>query len=1206
MSTVRTRRTAHHGSVSASALAIDTRLVPEAVARRRVLELWPSILRVFRIEARLVVVFRAPVPMTCSLAPGTPLVRQEHLLSAAPLDADELELLRVAGDAVVFVEGGYAAAHALGGLAPEDVSAWLDLSPFQLIADVRALGDAIAEPAAAISPPQTDVRQVLGAPPPDDGARDVARALARRGAAGGAQSNRHPAGRPLVGVLSGLWLGLKAVLQSVGWKPRGRADDSVGRGLALREAPRRQPDSWLSRIRRALARSVASALLRVKLGALIGRRQARYLAHMLDLFEANQLDDALLHAVPLRGGVSSALSAITLGALSPRSSLAISLGADGVSPGLGVDGDLFQHLRQRYRRAFQQLAARGDIDKAVFVLAELLDANEEAVSFLEQHRKFALAARLAEGRALPPGLVIRLWCLAGDWARAIRIAHQTGAFADAVTRLESAHRKEAAALRLLWADNLASGGDYAAAVDVAWPVGEARHVAAAWLERGIEVGGATGARLLARKARLVPTEFSTTRDRVLALLRDPDVEVATRRALGHELTAEASTPETRALARATARRLVHDELDDDLKRVLRRLLDVAGDAALRADVRALSAPGRGVRRSQERVDVHAFASSQMSAHGIINTDFCVLSSLGDHRVPAHEGAYQCNAADAGLVLAVFNAETQAFTSMAAEALLTSLRNEFSASATDPPRWGRALAASVESANSVMVSGAQASPLHVGVTGVVTVATICDDVLLLAQLGDTRAYVLRGETLVQVTREHLLLDPFIEQARERGAATTQSEIDEFAHKRVVTRALGSANGATVDVWQVGLEAGDVIVLCSAGLWSVIDDERIRRALIDHDSQQAACEALLSMVVDAGIPYDTSVIVATFEGGGLSRAGSAVVSMPFDLSANDDRGMQVEPPLSRREVPVEIRRDAADRGAMEVLDAAELPDSRMLVALGEVGVWLLSRDGVVLTRFAEPASQIVMSDHGDRAILVMRRGESCRLSRVDLLTRQVSRWCDARFDCFATDFDGLTWFVARGDTVYAVSATSERWEYLWTVTEPGARVGALRRDAASACVWYWGQESGEVWRFELPSITLRDRRQILHADTRFVAGAVSPRGDFVGWGLDGAGALSAWAWVRGRWQSVPALPKTLPESAYVTETWFAVPVTHPERTTIHLCDVASRRERARIELEGARRGAGLRFRGDHLTVFDGRGRVIVVSLRSGEVLREHRIS
>src|SRR5690606_21055722 len=138
---------------------------------------------------------------------------------------------------------------------------------------------------------------------------------------------------------------------------------------------------------------------------------------------------------------------------------------------------------------------------------ELLKETDEAVAYLERHGELTLAAELAEARKLAPDLVVRHWMIAGDRARAIAYARLHDAFAGAVQRLEASGAKEATALRLLWADVLASSGAYAAAVDAAWPVEAARGRALLWLDAAIAVGGVVGARMLARKASLVPDAY---------------------------------------------------------------------------------------------------------------------------------------------------------------------------------------------------------------------------------------------------------------------------------------------------------------------------------------------------------------------------------------------------------------------------------------------------------------------------------------------------------------------------------------------------------------------------------------------------------------------------------------------------------------------------------------------------------------------------
>lgn len=259
---------------------------------------------------------------------------------------------------------------------------------------------------------------------------------------------------------------------------------------------------------------------------------------------------------------------------------------------MGFGFDLFEFLRQRYRAAFERLCEQGKIDEAAFVLAELLGADEEAVAFLERHGRYQLAAELAEGRKLPAGLIVRQWYLAGNRKRAMQVARANGAFADAVTRLEkSGCHEDSAGLRLAWADSLALAGDYAAAAEVVWDVASAADRLMNWIDLGIEQGGASGARMIARKLAIAgETHDVTARNSALALFesdpRDPEAR-RTRIAFCRALV-EISKPSraTRAIARAATRALYADSPWADeaaQQKLAEQLHSFCGDTALRAD-----------------------------------------------------------------------------------------------------------------------------------------------------------------------------------------------------------------------------------------------------------------------------------------------------------------------------------------------------------------------------------------------------------------------------------------------------------------------------------------------------------------------------------------------------------------------------------------------------------------------------------------------
>jgi hypothetical protein len=293
--------------------------------------------------------------------------------------------------------------------------------------------------------------------------------------------------------------------------------------------------------------------------------------------------------------------------------------------------------------------------------------------------------------------------------------------------------------------------------------------------------------------------------------------------------------------------------------------------------------------------------------------------------------------------------------------------------------------------------------------------------------------------------------------------------------------------------------------------------------------------------------------------------------------------------------------------------------------------------MLARFAEPASRIVVSDQGDRAILVARRGEVCRLSRLDLVARRVRTWCDARIDQFASDFDGMTWFVARGGALYAVDATAARFEHLWKVDEVGAVVRQVRRSPISLSAWFeWlppktaslraaslkappvKPRPSEIWTYDLPSLMLR-RRQPVEDHGRLMSAAIGAEGDLAGWMAgdevepDTPQRIRAWCLRQnGQRDDLPDVPAgvvdmdTSIEPPSLTTEWALFPVRQGARPALYLLDMTALRVRARIVLEGEVESIRARFQAERLIVFDGCGRVLAISLASGAVLREYRLT
>ncbi len=131
-------------------------------------------------------------------------------------------------------------------------------------------------------------------------------------------------------------------------------------------------------------------------------------------------------------------------------------------------------------------------------------------------------------------------------------------------------------------------------------------------------------------------------------------------------------------------------------------------------------------------------------------------------------------------------------------------------------------------------------------------------LFIMHVGDTRAYVMRAGRLFLVTHDHTLAQHWADEGR-----LGQAEVVEHPLSHVLTRAVGGP-GETLesDIHHRDIEDGDRLLLCSDGLTKVASDEDIAAALAGHATSEAACRALVDLVLARGAPDNVTVIVAGY--------------------------------------------------------------------------------------------------------------------------------------------------------------------------------------------------------------------------------------------------------------------------------------------------------------------------------------------------------
>jgi len=133
-----------------------------------------------------------------------------------------------------------------------------------------------------------------------------------------------------------------------------------------------------------------------------------------------------------------------------------------------------------------------------------------------------------------------------------------------------------------------------------------------------------------------------------------------------------------------------------------------------------------------------------------------------------------------------------------------------------------LVGALEDVNARIHTAAQADATLTGMGTTATAALITRDELVVAHVGDSRAYLLRDGRLQQVTEDHSLVAELI-----RRGALTPAEAERHPQRSVITRALGAEPGVEVDVVRLVPQAGDVLLLCSDGLTGMVGDGEIGR-------------------------------------------------------------------------------------------------------------------------------------------------------------------------------------------------------------------------------------------------------------------------------------------------------------------------------------------------------------------------------------------
>jgi protein phosphatase len=166
--------------------------------------------------------------------------------------------------------------------------------------------------------------------------------------------------------------------------------------------------------------------------------------------------------------------------------------------------------------------------------------------------------------------------------------------------------------------------------------------------------------------------------------------------------------------------------------------------------------------------------------------------------------------------------------------------------------GDQLRLAVERANEVIGRTGAESEATAEMASTITAVVINGTQLTVAQVGDSRGYLIRNSRLRQITHDHSLVDELI-----RNGGLTPEQAAHHPNRNVITRALGTRPTVQVDIFDEELHDDDAVVLCSDGLYRVVDESEMARSLVSEP--QAAAESLVALSMQRGAPDNVSVII-----------------------------------------------------------------------------------------------------------------------------------------------------------------------------------------------------------------------------------------------------------------------------------------------------------------------------------------------------------
>jgi protein phosphatase len=270
--------------------------------------------------------------------------------------------------------------------------------------------------------------------------------------------------------------------------------------------------------------------------------------------------------------------------------------------------------------------------------------------------------------------------------------------------------------------------------------------------------------------------------------------------------------------------------------------------------------------------VQTFACTDVGLTREHNEDTFLVADLADGEPLAFTGMRELRLGASGLLFMVADgmggaAAGELASAMAVQVVIDELRRRWPGAGSED-EFAAAMRDATAAANETIHRYAVEHPETRGMGTTATAAGLLGDTLYVAQVGDSRAYLVRDGVAQQITKDQSLIQRLVE-----AGELTAEEAEQSERRNIILQALGPEASVKVDLTHQTVRRGDTLILCSDGLSGQMRADDLARAVLDHPDLAEMCQSLVDLANESGGPDNITVVAARFGGSGLAASSDS---------------------------------------------------------------------------------------------------------------------------------------------------------------------------------------------------------------------------------------------------------------------------------------------------------------------------------------------